>query len=251
MSARELDDLRAGAGATYGIGVEDVALLRRLVLRRCVYGVDLSPMGAEIAKISLWLASFVPGLSLAYLDHNVRVGNSLIGVASAEQLLDADGGTTIPAMLVMEQMERAAKATEALHSLLDRNPDEVARSEEADAAVQREVDGARVLLDLWVPSRSVSRGRARSCGHAAEAIGEGRIPALADAAATLRASTECCTGRWRSRKSSPSGRGFDAVVGNPPWERDPMTDELAFYARYQPGLKGLPEPQSGSSRSLA
>ena len=110
--ARELDDLRAGAGATYGIGVEDVALLRRLVLRRCVYGVDLSPMGAEIAKISLWLASFVPGLSLAYLDHNVRVGNSLIGVASADQLLDASGGTTIPAMLVMEQMERAAIAAE-------------------------------------------------------------------------------------------------------------------------------------------
>src|SRR5436309_3165831 len=80
----------------------------RLLLRRCVYGVDVSPMGAEIAKISLWLASFVPGLTLAYLDHNVRVGNSLIGVASAEQLLDADGGTTIPAMLVMEQMDRAA-----------------------------------------------------------------------------------------------------------------------------------------------
>ena len=57
--------------------------LRRLVLKRCVYGVDLSPMGAEIAKVSLWLASFVPGLSLSYLDHNIQVGNSLIGVASA------------------------------------------------------------------------------------------------------------------------------------------------------------------------
>ena len=65
-------------------------------------------MGAEIAKISLWLASFVPGLSLSYLDHNVRVGNSLIGVASPEQLLDANGGTTIPAMLVIDAMTEAA-----------------------------------------------------------------------------------------------------------------------------------------------
>src|SRR5581483_3473822 len=106
----ELNDLRSGAGETYGVGVDDVALLRRLVLRRCVYGVDVSPMGAEIAKISLWLASFVPGLSLSYLDHNVRVGNSLIGIASPEQLLDANGGTTIPAMLVMDAMRDAADA---------------------------------------------------------------------------------------------------------------------------------------------
>jgi type II restriction/modification system DNA methylase subunit YeeA len=62
---QELDGLRAAAGSTFGAGIEDTALLKRLVLKRCVYGVDLSRMGAEIAKISLWLGSFVPGLSLA------------------------------------------------------------------------------------------------------------------------------------------------------------------------------------------
>lgn len=238
--ARELDDLRAGAGATYGIGVEDVALLRRLVLRRCVYGVDLSPMGAEIAKISLWLASFVPGLSLSYLDHNVRVGNSLIGVASAEQLLDADGGTTIPAMLVMEQMERAAKATEALHGLLDRNPDEVARSEEADAAVQKEVEGARMLLDLWVAEPLGLAGARKELWVSAEAIGEGEIPALADAAAELAREHRVLHWPLAFPEIFANGRGFDSVVGNPPWEQ-PMTDEISVYVRYQPGLKALPE----------
>ncbi|MGH2703704.1 MAG: hypothetical protein ACRDJ4_00995 [Actinomycetota bacterium] len=79
-----LDRLRIGASA--GAAIDDVALIRRLVMKRCVYGVDLSPMGAEIAKISLWLASFVPGLSLAYLDRNILVGNSLIGVAVPEAL---------------------------------------------------------------------------------------------------------------------------------------------------------------------
>ena len=127
----------------------------------------------------------MPGLSLSYLDHNVRVGNSLIGVASAEQLLDANGGTTIPAMLVMEQMDRAAKATEALHGLLDRNPDEVARSEEADAAVQREVEGARMLLDLWVAEPLGLDGRAGRAVGGGGGDRRGAIPALADAAATL------------------------------------------------------------------
>jgi hypothetical protein len=238
--ARELDDLRAGAGATYGIGVEDVALLRRLILRRCVYGVDLSPMGAEIAKVSLWLASFVPGLSLAYLDHNVRVGNSLIGVASADQLLDATGGTTIPAMLVMEQMERAAVATGELHELLDRNPDEVARSEAAEAAAQREVEGARMLLDLWVSEALGLAGARAELWHAAEAIGRGEIPSLADAAGRLARDHGVLHWPLAFPEVFANVRGFDAVVGNPPWEQ-PMTDEISVYARYQPGLKGLAE----------
>src|SRR5207247_3547321 len=44
---KQLHDLRAGAG-TYGIGIEDVALLKRLVLKHCTYGVDVSPVRAEI-----------------------------------------------------------------------------------------------------------------------------------------------------------------------------------------------------------
>jgi hypothetical protein len=56
---------RVERAAQFGSGIEDTALLKRLVLKRCVYGVDLSAMGVEIAKVSLWLGSFVPGLSLA------------------------------------------------------------------------------------------------------------------------------------------------------------------------------------------
>src|SRR5262249_36539904 len=152
-------------------------LLRRLALRRCVYGVDLSPMGAEIAKISLWLASFVPGLSLAFLDHNIRVGNSLIGVASADQRLVAQGGTTSPAMLVLEQMDRAAKAAEAFADHLDRNPDEVKRSEEAEAGVRHEVEGAEMLLNLWI-AEPLGLGREFSdeLAVSAQAIERGEIP---------------------------------------------------------------------------
>ena len=62
---------------------EDGDLLRRLILKRCIYGVDISPMAVEVANITLWLASFVPGLALSWLDGNLKCGNSLIGVAMA------------------------------------------------------------------------------------------------------------------------------------------------------------------------
>ncbi|MEJ7790976.1 MAG: hypothetical protein WKF65_03270 [Gaiellaceae bacterium] len=240
--ARELDDLRAGAGATYGIGIEDSQLLRRLVLRRCVFGVDLSPMGAEIAKISLWLASFVPGLSLSYLDHNVKVGNSLIGVASADQLLDAHGGSTIPAMLVAEQMERAAKAGEPLFGLMDRNPEEVARSEKTDREMERAVEGARILLNLWVAEPLGLKGARDELWAAAEAIGRGDVPALGDAASELARLNRVFHWPLEFPEVFAAGKGFAAVVGNPPWE-EVTVEELAFYARYEPGLRGLPEAE--------
>lgn len=56
-----------------------VALLKRAVLKRCVYGVDLNPMAVELAKVSLWLDAFTLGAPLSFLDHHLKCGNSLIG----------------------------------------------------------------------------------------------------------------------------------------------------------------------------
>jgi Eco57I restriction-modification methylase len=57
----------------------DVNLLKRQVLKRCLYGVDLNPMAVELAKVSLWLDCFTLGAPLSFLDHHLRCGNSLIG----------------------------------------------------------------------------------------------------------------------------------------------------------------------------
>jgi hypothetical protein len=55
----------------------------RRVVGRCIYGVDVNPMAAELAKVSLWLEALEPGKPLSYLDQNVRVGNSLLGITPA------------------------------------------------------------------------------------------------------------------------------------------------------------------------
>jgi hypothetical protein len=51
----------------------------RRVVGRCIYGVDVNPMAAELAKVSLWLEALEPGKPLSFLDQNIRVGNSLLG----------------------------------------------------------------------------------------------------------------------------------------------------------------------------
>ena len=51
----------------------------RDVIGRCLYGVDMNPMAAELCRVSLWLEALEPGKPLSFLDHHIRVGNSLLG----------------------------------------------------------------------------------------------------------------------------------------------------------------------------
>jgi hypothetical protein len=55
----------------------------RRVVGRCIYGVDINPMAAELAKVSLWMEAMEPGRPLSFLDQNIRIGNSLLGVTPA------------------------------------------------------------------------------------------------------------------------------------------------------------------------
>ena len=53
--------------------------LRREIVSHCVYGVDLNPMAVELAKVALWLKSISKDKPLSFLDHRLKCGNSLIG----------------------------------------------------------------------------------------------------------------------------------------------------------------------------
>ena len=52
--------------------------LDRKILQENLYGVDLNEEAVHIAKLSLWIKTAVPGKELTSLDHNLRVGNSIV-----------------------------------------------------------------------------------------------------------------------------------------------------------------------------
>ena len=67
------------------VAENDIHWARREVVRNCIYGVDLNPMAVELAKLSLWLKTVASNKPLSFLDHHLRCGNSLIG-ADLEKL---------------------------------------------------------------------------------------------------------------------------------------------------------------------
>lgn len=239
----QLDGLRASAG-TYGALVDDTALVRRLALKRCVYGVDLSAMGAEIAKVSLWLSTFVPGLALSYLDHNIRQGNSLVGVAALDELKISQ----IQADAITIRVRDAGEAAARLAVIDDATPNSYRESRDQADAITQTLAGAGTVCSLVTAGYLGRDGvTPKSVQHEIDQRGvaflDGQRSALA-AAATANARAESALD-WPLAFPEVFARdqpGFDAVIGNPPWD-EVTVEELAFYTRYRPGLRSLPESE--------
>ena len=76
-----LDAWRAhDAAPTMAAGDDEAVVARRLVVQRCLYGVDRNPMAVDLAKVSLWLATLAKEHTLTFVDHALRHGDSLVGL---------------------------------------------------------------------------------------------------------------------------------------------------------------------------
>lgn len=62
----------------------DPVLWKRRVVERCLFGVDVNPLAQELAKLALWLSSASTGKPLTFLNHHLKVGNSLYGTPLAQ-----------------------------------------------------------------------------------------------------------------------------------------------------------------------
>lgn len=58
----------------------------RDVIKNCIYGVDKNPLAVELCKVALWLESHSPGEPLGFLDHHIKCGDSIVGLAHREEL---------------------------------------------------------------------------------------------------------------------------------------------------------------------
>lgn len=251
-----LQELRADAGEP-GADAMDSELLRRLILKRCIYGVDLSPMAVEIANVTLWLSSFVPGLALSYLGDNLKCGDALIGVADPAVLSPVGGEMMqrLDTQPVRDAMEQAARLQREQATIPDRTPEEVRRSEELGSRREEATAGLRCAFDLWTAEPLGLDGARQTLEtHAAVIVQPDAEAAseLADAFnGALRIATQYRFFHWPLEFPTVFHRerpGFDVVVGNPPWNK--VKFEMPnFLALHDPGIRGLRTPLERDERA--
>ena len=117
--------------------LDDRHIVRRMVLKRCVYGVDKNPMAVELAKVALWLHTFTVGAPLSFLDHHLRCGDSLFGswVRTGIETATEQGGSLFLAEPIA-RATRAAAPMQILEGLTDAEIAEAHRSAEVFAEIE-------------------------------------------------------------------------------------------------------------------
>jgi len=128
--------------------LDDPHIVRRMVLKRCIYGVDLNPMAVELAKVALWLHSFTVGAPLSFLDHHLRCGNSVLGawVQPTKEWLAKRGSLMVNRHLAI--IDNVAATMAAIETIPDNDITEVKQSEALFATVAEASAPLDALLAL-------------------------------------------------------------------------------------------------------
>ena len=239
----------------------------RDVIGHCLYGVDVNPMAAELCRVSLWLEALEPGKPLSFLDHHIRVGNSLLGATPeliTDGLLDeafiaiegddqrackvlmrrnrAERGGLGPlyAEQEAEMQARLLQSAAALEQLPDGRPEDL-RTKERAFRRHEETDEYRhkkQVADLWCAAFVIKRcfsepGRDSSAFGITQVdldnLATGRpLPAdLVGAAKSLAEQYQFFHWHFAFPEVFAQG-GFDCVLGNPPWERVKLHEKEWF-----------------------
>jgi hypothetical protein len=217
-------------------------IARRLIAERCLYGVDLNPLAVELAKLSIWLVTLAKGRPFGFLDHNLRSGNSLLGIHRLDQLTELTMTPTGKGQqrLFGQDIERAVHEAIELRQRLRALPIRDIRDVEAmarlDADARKKLEVPELIADAFIGEVFASGGNANVWANATASlaiqagqavVGQGdAIEAIARRAKS-NLSIDLPSDRglrapfhWPiefPEAFSKQHPGFDAIVGNPPF----------------------------------
>lgn len=131
-------------------------IARQLIAERCLYGVDINPMAVELAKLSIWLVTISKGRPFGFLDHNLKSGDSLLGIHDLNQLreLRMKPEEKGYGLLFGENIRNAAdeviQLREQIRNTVIRDITDVEHMVEINVDAQHRLEGVKLFADLFI-----------------------------------------------------------------------------------------------------
>lgn len=215
---------------------------RRLIAERCLYGVDLNPLAVELAKLSIWLVTLAKGRPFGFLDHNLRCGDSLLGIHRLDQLTQLSMNPTGKGQLRLfgQNIEQAVRDAIELRTRLREMPIRDIRDVEAmahlDADARRRLAVPEGIADAFIGEVFASGGSGAALENALVSLtvqagkaieGDSDVLSTMHRRSVAALSTDMPADKPARQPfhwplefpevfAHESG-GFDGMVGNPPF----------------------------------
>ena len=259
--------IHAEVARHWGDEPAELTACRQLVAAHCIYGVDLNPLSVELARVSLWLATAASDHPLTFLDHRLVCGNSLLGI-KVDHLLrgfynkkpkkqltgDDPPQGELPFYFGSDQLkvrlQRAFQFLETIERLETEQPGDFEDQQQAYVAMRQE-------LKDFLDAHALRIGRAfldenevaadpllanewmreiQDHNFVAPKTRDRAAPAIAKGKEVGAFCWELTFPELFFQLDRSERPGFDAMVGNPPWDTI-RAKTKEFFAEFDPAIR--------------
>jgi len=231
---------------------EDAQILKRALLKRCIFGVDLNPFAVELARLSLWMDSFIFGTPLSFIEHHVQHGNALMG-ASVQEFIAYNATEVKQNDFFVENLSAKFDELRSVMQELDAMRDTTAAEvEQSKLLWKTSIEPKLHLLSRalsFICTRRVLLAEGNKCGCEALDKTPDLLAQLFDESKTRTATlkqVETYAQRFNffhyevafPEAFAGADKGFDIIVGNPPWDKTKFAD-TDFFPQYHSNYRSL------------
>ncbi|RDU73207.1 restriction endonuclease [Helicobacter anseris] len=218
--------------------VDESDVIKRLLLKRMIYGVDLNPFSIELTKLSLWIDSFIFGTPLSFIEHHIKCGNALVGsnIKAFETFYKEKTDENLFYQDFLDQFQALTQTLPKLNALKDTTEEEI---KESKTIYTQEIAPKLHILSLaldFLTAQSFldANQNFQIKGNQMDYL-EGIIspnPIFESLHPTISELSQ----KYRffhyeiafPEVFSSHRKGFDCIIGNPPWDKTKFSDDDFF-----------------------
>ncbi|MFK5976663.1 MAG: restriction endonuclease [Sulfurovum sp.] len=246
MVAQERVKIQANLiGFKETIEVSDYDILKRLLLKKSIFGVDLNPFSVELTKLALWIDSLIFGTPLSFLSHHIKQGNSLIGSKIEEFNIYFPKSDGLFQSDFISEFDKLNDVYKVLDNIQDTTAEEINLSKQKyEDEIKPKLDKLNLALNLitLMKFQTITKEKTEIANIKAdtalvEKIFKGKDDKIID---TIREYTQKYS-FFNYEVEFPEvthKNGFDIVIGNPPWDVVKL-DDRDFFSQYRSNYRTL------------
>ena len=246
-------------GKTYEI--DELRLLKRILLKKIIFGVDLNEFAIELTRLSLWLDTFVFGTPLSFIEHHIKQGNALIGAKKEELYRSLQTDNNLFANTFKSKVATIIEELSELSNLKDTTAEEIEQSKKIYKRIEPSLHQLNLAMNFHTYKRFVplifdSKTEAQKeidLLNATLIDFEEKIFNRKDAALVERIEKTAKRFSFFNYEISfaevfqNGHRGFDLIIGNPPWDVMEFSD-ADFFSMWRSSYRTMKNKEKRETR---